>query len=146
MYRIKTGYGSHSCWIVAGFYHHLLASSLLQPWNSHRRHPQGAEVVYRCGQAVIWIRILWPLIVQGDKVFMKVVYPNSSSTEIRSRLRLRSTVRGANNRLDLLSIVSYDHADGRAVPLAGICYAPPSLLQPLHKMTLRTNIFWCTEW
>lgn len=72
--------------------------------------------------------------MQGDKVFMKVIYPNSSSTEIRSRLRLRSTVRGANNRLDLLSIVSYDHADGRAISLAGRSQPHPdrSTLDLLH--------------
>jgi len=57
--------------------------------------------------------------VQGDKVLMKFVYPNVNSTEIRSRLTLRSTVRGANNRLDMLSIVSYDRLDGTASSLAG---------------------------
>jgi hypothetical protein len=57
--------------------------------------------------------------VQGDKILMKVVYPNANSTEIRSRLTLRSTVRGANNRLDMLSIVSYDRVDGTASSLAG---------------------------
>ena len=57
--------------------------------------------------------------VQADKVLMKFVYPNANSTEIRSRLTLRSTVRGANNRLDMLSIVSYDRLDGTASSLAG---------------------------
>ena len=57
--------------------------------------------------------------VQGDKVLMQIVYPNANSTEIRSRLALRSTVRGANNRLDMLSIVSYDRIDGTASSLAG---------------------------
>ena len=33
-----------------------------------------------------------------------------ASTQIRTTLELRSTVRGANNRLDPLSIKSYDNA------------------------------------
>lgn len=46
-------------------------------------------------------------------------YDPGSSTEIRSRLRLRSTVPGANNRLDIQAIVSWDRADGQAVNMMG---------------------------
>lgn len=45
-------------------------------------------------------------------MFVVLVYPNSRSTEIRSRLQLRGTVPGAFNRLDIESIVSYDHEGG----------------------------------
>jgi F-box only protein C-terminal region len=54
---------------------------------------------------------------QDDKLFTKVVYPNCASTEIRTRLRLRSIVRGARNRLDLLSITSYDREAGSSAPI-----------------------------
>jgi len=50
--------------------------------------------------------------LKGTRVYMVVVYPNSRSTEIRSRLLLRSTTPGAFNRLDIESIVSYDHELG----------------------------------
>ena len=48
-----------------------------------------------------------------------MIYANSHNTEIRARLRLRSTVRGANNRLDVDSIVSFDKADGISTPVLG---------------------------
>ena len=54
---------------------------------------------------------------QDDKLFTKVVYPNCASTEIRTRLRLRSIYRGARNRLDLLSITSYDRTAGSSAPI-----------------------------
>jgi len=46
--------------------------------------------------------------IKGSKVWAVVRYPNSWSTEIRSRFTLRSTHVGANNRLDIESIQSYD--------------------------------------
>lgn len=48
-----------------------------------------------------------------------MIYANSHNTEIRARLGLRSTVRGANNRLDVDSIVSFDKADGVSTPVLG---------------------------
>lgn len=48
-----------------------------------------------------------------------MIYANSHNTEIRARLSLRSTVRGANNRLDVGSIVSFDKADGISTPVLG---------------------------
>lgn len=55
--------------------------------------------------------------IQNRTVFTAVQYPNSVSTEVRSKLFLRSTVRGAFNRLDIQSIVSYDHEDGRVMSM-----------------------------
>lgn len=55
--------------------------------------------------------------IDGEKVYTAVRYENSTSTEVRARLRLRSTVRGAFNRLDIESIVSYDREDGTMVPM-----------------------------
>lgn len=55
--------------------------------------------------------------IKDNLVLTAVKYPNSTSTEVRSRLHLRSTVRGAFNRLDIQSIVSYDQEDGRMVPM-----------------------------
>ena len=53
-----------------------------------------------------------------DRLHTAMLYENSTSTEVRCRMRLRSTVPGANNRLDVESIISYDREDGTAVPLA----------------------------
>ncbi len=44
---------------------------------------------------------------------------NNAGTEIRTRLRLRSTVRGANNRLDVDAIMSYDRGSNAATPMLG---------------------------
>lgn len=46
-------------------------------------------------------------------------YDMRGSTEVRSRLRLRSTVAGANNRLDIQAITSWDREDRRELPLMG---------------------------
>lgn len=53
--------------------------------------------------------------LQGDRLLTGMRYQGSTTTEVRSRLRLRSTVRGAHNRLDIESIVSFDLADGTGV-------------------------------
>lgn len=50
-------------------------------------------------------------------VYTAFMYPNSFSTEVRSKLTLRSTSRGAFNRLDIDSIVSYDRERGVSVPM-----------------------------
>lgn len=55
--------------------------------------------------------------IDGEKVYTAIRYENSASTEVRARLRLRSTVRGAFNRLDIESIVSFDREDGTMVPM-----------------------------
>lgn len=47
-------------------------------------------------------------VMKEDTIYCQVVYPNSRMTEIRSRLRLRSTHAGANNRLDILEIYTFD--------------------------------------
>ena len=55
--------------------------------------------------------------LDNDKLYTAVRYQNSTSTEVRARMKIRSTVRGANNRLDINSIVSYDREDGSIVPM-----------------------------
>jgi F-box protein 9 len=52
-------------------------------------------------------------------VWTALRYDAASTTEIRSRLRLRSTVPGANNRLDIQQIVSWDREEGQALPMMG---------------------------
>ena len=55
------------------------------------------------------------------QVYVVITYPNSRSTQIRTRLTLRSTpLPGANNRLDLESIVSYDRELRYGSDMAGI--------------------------
>ncbi len=44
-------------------------------------------------------------------------YDNNARSELRSKLRLRSTVRGANNLMDIQQIVTFDREDGTAQPL-----------------------------
>lgn len=58
-------------------------------------------------------------LLDKERIFTALQYENSTSTEIRSRLKLRSTVPGANNRLDIETIFSWDREDGRAMPMAG---------------------------
>ena len=48
-----------------------------------------------------------------------VFYPGSKSTEVRSLLLLRSLAQGANNRIDVKEIVTYDRELGRALPQPG---------------------------
>lgn len=45
--------------------------------------------------------LLLVLCLQGERVWTAMRYDMRGSTEVRSRLRLRSTVPGANNRLDI---------------------------------------------
>lgn len=44
---------------------------------------------------------------------------NNAGTEIRTRLKLRSTVKGANDRLDVDAIISYDRGSNAAIPMLG---------------------------
>ncbi len=57
--------------------------------------------------------------VQRNRLFTSMPLGNNAGTEIRTRLRLRSTVRGANNRLDVDAIVSYDRGGGAPIPMLG---------------------------
>lgn len=51
-------------------------------------------------------------LLKNNFVYTAFMYPNSFSTEVRSRLFLRGTCRGSWNRLDITSIVSYDRDRG----------------------------------
>lgn len=50
-------------------------------------------------------------------MWILIVYPNTVTTEIRVRLHLRSTYAGANNRLDIESIVTFDRDTGSEASL-----------------------------
>ena len=56
---------------------------------------------------------------QGERVFTSLTMANAGATEVRTRLRLRSTTPGANNRLDIAAIVSFDAGAGVATPMFG---------------------------
>ncbi|PRW56111.1 F-box 7 [Chlorella sorokiniana] len=56
----------------------------------------------------------------GERVWTAMRYDLRGSTEVRSRLRLRSTVPGANNRLDIQAIVSWDREDRQEQPLLNV--------------------------
>lgn len=75
-----------------------------------------------------------PFPPQGTHVYAVVVYPNSRSTEIRTRLGLRSTRRGAHDRLDIHKIMSYDRADGTSTSmLEGACVRARVRVAPLQS-------------
>ncbi|PNW81649.1 hypothetical protein CHLRE_06g254450v5 [Chlamydomonas reinhardtii] len=63
--------------------------------------------------------------VRGSKVHCALIYPNSTSTELRSRLVIRSTHPGACNRLDIEAITTYDRELGAESSLL-----PPPPSQP----------------
>ncbi|KAG2437601.1 hypothetical protein HYH02_011241 [Chlamydomonas schloesseri] len=63
--------------------------------------------------------------VRGAKVHCALIYPNSTSTELRSRLAIRSTHPGACNRLDIEAITTYDRELGSESSLV-----PPPPSQP----------------
>ena len=78
---------------------------------------------------------------QGEKLWTGMVYPNMASTEIRMKLRLRSTVRGANNRLDIESLLSFDRHDNTATSMIG---ALP--LASVAAVTVPPNTGMQTNW
>ena len=46
-----------------------------------------------------------------------MVYPDTTSTEIRSKLKLRSTTPARNDRLDILALMSYARESGTYIPM-----------------------------
>lgn len=77
--------------------------------------------VARTAVLPLWLlRLL--LVLQRDNLFTSLPLQNSAGTEIRTRLRLRSTCRGANNRLDVDKIMSYDRGSDSAIPMLGACF------------------------
>lgn len=59
----------------------------------------------------------WGVILQKDNLFTSLPLGNTAGTEIRTRLRLRSTCRGGNNRLDVDKIMSFDRGSDSGVPM-----------------------------
>ena len=76
--------------------------------NAHVKHEQAVN----CGR--------YKLSERGDVLHTAMRYDNSTSTEVRTKMKVRSTVRGAFNRLDIESIVSYDREDGTSVPMMAV--------------------------
>ena len=58
----------------------------------------------------------WRLV--GERLYTILQYENSTSTELRCRMKLRSTVPGANNRLDIESLETYDRLSNDRVQMA----------------------------
>lgn len=71
-------------------------------------------------------------VVQKDNLFTSLPLGNTAGTEIRTRLRLRSTCRGGNNRLDVDKILSYDRGSDLGVPMLGVFL--PSPLSCSHQL------------
>lgn len=60
---------------------------------------------------------VWAL--QGDVIWTAILYGNTADTEIRHKLKLRSTTPGANNRMDITKMVSFDRTQGVATQITG---------------------------
>ena len=75
--------------------------------------------------------------LQRNRLFTSLSLGNNAGTEIRTRLRLRSTVRGANNRLDVDAIMSYDRGSNAVTPVLGkrqqYTLTPAQQVQLLHS-------------
>jgi len=71
---------------------------------------------------------------QGDRAYTSLTMANAGATEVRTRLRLRATVPGANNRLDIAAIVSFDAGAGVTTPMFG---APPA---PRHPASCQLHL------
>jgi hypothetical protein len=64
--------------------------------------------------------------VQGGKLFVIIVYPNSRSTEVRARCHIRGVpLLGAANRLDIEELASFDREAGSSASMLrpGTCLA-----------------------
>jgi hypothetical protein len=64
--------------------------------------------------------------VQGGKLFVIIVYPNSRSTEVRARCHIRGVpLLGAANRLDIEELASFDREAGSSASMLrpGACLA-----------------------
>eukprot|EP01026_Neomeris_dumetosa_P028858 TRINITY_DN2337_c0_g1_i5.p1 TRINITY_DN2337_c0_g1~~TRINITY_DN2337_c0_g1_i5.p1 ORF type:complete len:305 (+),score=30.97 TRINITY_DN2337_c0_g1_i5:162-1076(+) len=55
----------------------------------------------------------------GSKLQVAALYSHSDRSELRMKLRLRSTMLGANNRIDIEQIVTYDGVDGSRANMLG---------------------------
>lgn len=91
------------------------------PSDSAKHKPGGAEPVLK-GRFHL----------QGTKLLCAMTYPNMVGTQIRTTLELRSTCPAANNRLDLLSIKSYDNGTSTTIPLG-----EQQVESPLHLAGVR---------
>jgi hypothetical protein len=80
-------------------------------------------------------------VVQKDNLFTSLPLGNTAGTEIRTRLRLRSTCRGGNNRLDVDKILSYDRGSDLGVPMLGVFL--PSPLSCSHQLGSRAHFETC---
>mmetsp|Transcript_2383 Transcript_2383/g.5558 ORF Transcript_2383/g.5558 Transcript_2383/m.5558 type:complete len:343 (+) Transcript_2383:138-1166(+) len=81
-----------------------------------------------------------------DSVYTSMVYPGNVSSEIRSKLRLRSTEPARNDLLDITSLMSYTHrqdggAGGSYTPLGS--YPNPENEDDVckHKRGMNTYVF-----
>lgn len=58
--------------------------------------------------------------LQGGKVYLIIVYPNSRNTEVRARCLIRGVPQlGAANRLDLEELASFDRETGSSASMLG---------------------------
>lgn len=64
--------------------------------------------------------LLLLLVLQGGKLFLIIVYPNSRSTEVRARCCIRGVPQlAAANRLDLEELLSFDRETGSSSSMLG---------------------------
>lgn len=76
-----------------------------------------------------------------DLVYTTMVYPGTTSTEIRSKLQLRSTTPARNNRLDILALLSFSRESGNYIPMDPNPQAADEDDALSHKKGLSTYVF-----
>ena len=76
-----------------------------------------------------------------DLIYTSMVYPGTTSTEIRSKLKLRSTTLARNNRLDILALMSYARESGTYIPVDPSPQASDEDDAHTYKRGLTTYVF-----
>eukprot|EP00192_Tetraselmis_astigmatica_P013302 CAMPEP_0117654922 /NCGR_PEP_ID=MMETSP0804-20121206/4005_1 /TAXON_ID=1074897 /ORGANISM="Tetraselmis astigmatica, Strain CCMP880" /LENGTH=335 /DNA_ID=CAMNT_0005461241 /DNA_START=138 /DNA_END=1145 /DNA_ORIENTATION=+ len=87
----------------------------------------------------------------SGKLYTSILYPGSKSTEVRCRMSLRSLHKGANNRIDIHELITYDRELGRALPQPSSLGSETSDDENIpnrnvHNRGLNTYVFVPWEW
>ena len=94
-----------------------VAKSLQGPAAGHLREESSSCVAKsrKKGESTVFLG-KWRLV--GEKLYTVLRYDNSTGTELRCRMKLRSTVPGANNRLDIEALETYDRSTDSRVSMS----------------------------
>jgi F-box only protein C-terminal region len=78
---------------------------------------------------------------QGSTTYVVCSYPGMATSEMRSKLRLRTRHPGLNNRMDVLEIFTYDRLDGAKSRIPGViaCTVLSSAGPPMYTLRSLTD-------